>query len=209
MRKIYLVRHGETESNAAGLEQDGTAELSDLGRAQAAVLAMRLRDIPAAALWVSDYVRTKQTIEPFLAMTDLVPQFTPLLRETKRPTQFIGTEYGSSAYLTYRTAAEEHIEDPTWHFEDEENYFDVMKRVDEFFMLVDAQEGDIIAVTHGRFITYLVSYVLLREALSPTLWRQLMRSYVTANTGVTVLGYAEDEAIWRLHTFNDIAHFAE
>lgn len=209
MRKIYLVRHGETDSNASGLVQDGTAELSDRGRAQAVALAMRLRDIPASSLLVSDYIRTRQTVEPFLAMTDLVPEFTPLLRETKRPTQFTGVQHTSDIYQAYLKVADAHIADPSWHFEDEENYHDVMNRVREFFAYVHEREGDIIVVTHGRFITYLVSYVLLREAISPTLWLQLMQSYVTLNTGVTVLGYAQDEAIWRLYTYNDIAHFAE
>ncbi len=209
MKKLYLVRHGETDLNAASVVQDGTSRLSDRGVAQAAALAIRFREIPARTLLVSDYVRTTQTAEPLAKILDLTPQYTPVLRETKRPTQFIGIETTNPYYQAYLEAANAHIADAAWHFEDEENYHDVMHRVREFFAMVEECEGDIVAVTHGRFITFLVSYVLLREELTPQLWLSLLRSYVTANTGITMFGYGEDESIWRLHTFNDIAHFAE
>ncbi len=75
MKKIYLVRHGETDLNVASIVQDGTSQLSERGVAQAAALAVRFREIPARTLIVSDYVRTRQTADPLAKVLGLTPEY--------------------------------------------------------------------------------------------------------------------------------------
>ncbi len=149
MKTLYLVRHGETDDNAAGLIQDSASQLSERGRAEAA------------------------------------------------------------AYLEYARLATEHITDPAWHYADEENFHDIMVRVREVFARLETRSGTTVAVTHGRFITFLVSYALLGDQLTPEVWPTIANGYVTSNTGITVLKFHPEANRWRLHSYNDIAHFAQ
>ena len=59
---IYFVRHGETYNNIKNLI-GGNSELSPKGIEQAKATAELLKDIKFDAIYVSDYIRTRQTAE--------------------------------------------------------------------------------------------------------------------------------------------------
>jgi broad specificity phosphatase PhoE len=209
MRKLFIVRHGQTESNINDLVQGEDSVLSEAGHNQARALANRLKHLSFQHLFVSDYERTKQTVEPLLQKISITPEYTPLLRETKRPTEFIGMSRDSDVYLKYLQLADENIKNPEWHFSDEENFFDVMTRVRTLFARFSSLDGDILTITHGRLIIYIVLYTILGDDISPDDWLRSMHSFNTANTGITVLKYDEKKGRWILDTFNDQAHFAD
>jgi probable phosphoglycerate mutase len=209
MKKIYLVRHGESESNVLNIIQDEKPLLSPAGIKQAEVIAKRLQHLPFNNILISDTRRTRQTAEPILAHTDIVPIYTPLLRELKRPTSVIGLTKKTEIFKIYDSMAQEHSNDPAWHYEDEENFFDVLKRCKDFLNYATELVGDTLAVTHGRFTIFTMMYVLLREKFTPELWFQLKSSIYNDNTGITVLKFDDVNKHWRLETYNDKAHFAE
>ncbi|TRW45967.1 histidine phosphatase family protein [Georgenia yuyongxinii] len=64
--RLILVRHGQTSSNVGGLLDTGApgADLTDLGRRQAAALPAALAEEPVEAVWASTLVRTQQTAAP-------------------------------------------------------------------------------------------------------------------------------------------------
>lgn len=68
--RLLLIRHGQTPSNIGGLLDTGApgADLTDLGRAQAAALPRSVGTEPIDVLYASTLVRTQQTAEP-LALT--------------------------------------------------------------------------------------------------------------------------------------------
>ncbi|MEO1233771.1 MAG: histidine phosphatase family protein [Myxococcota bacterium] len=88
---LLLVRHGQTEWNAANRVQGQTnSDLTELGRAQAEAVAKLLdADAPAVRSWearptvlyASDLDRTQQTAAPISARLDLEPILDPRLRE--------------------------------------------------------------------------------------------------------------------------------
>ena len=208
-KKIYFVRHGETDYNANNLIQDGTSLLSGKGLRQANALAERIRHLSFDHLLVSDYERTRQTVAPLLAHTRVIPEYTALVRETKRPTQFVGQSNSTDEYRAFRALADAHVHDPTWHFEDEENFHDVVLRIRELLTLAVSREGDILVVTHGRFIIFMMLYVILNGELTPDAWLASMHGFTTTNTGITVISFNETYQRWIVTTFNDHAHFAE
>ena len=62
--KIYLVRHGETDWNQAGLLQGQTdIDLNAQGFAQAAEAAERLQDVPFEIAFCSPLIRARHTAE--------------------------------------------------------------------------------------------------------------------------------------------------
>jgi len=78
---IYLIRHGETASNAARVLQFPDTPLSENGLEQARRLGDRLRGHPFARILVSDYARAHQTAEAVNRTTTAALEVTPLLRE--------------------------------------------------------------------------------------------------------------------------------
>lgn len=78
---IFLVRHGETDANAARIMQFPDARLSAIGRQQAERLAIRLAGCGIAHILCSDMERALETAGPIAARTRLPIVVEPLLRE--------------------------------------------------------------------------------------------------------------------------------
>src|SRR5580698_9157027 len=70
---IWLVRHGESTWNVAGLAQghNDVAELTDRGLNQASDAAWQFRDRPVRAIYASDLRRALQTAAAFAAVLEL------------------------------------------------------------------------------------------------------------------------------------------
>lgn len=78
---ILLVRHAETDSNAARVIQVPEAPLSERGRAQATRLAERLTSVGVARILSSDLMRAQMTAEHVHAATGVAIELEPLLQE--------------------------------------------------------------------------------------------------------------------------------
>lgn len=80
-RTLYLVRHGQySRRGRRSAEPDG--ELTGTGRQQAALVGLRLRDVPVDVIHHSTLVRARQTAEVIAAEFPGVPlRPSPLLRE--------------------------------------------------------------------------------------------------------------------------------
>lgn len=82
MITLYLVRHGQTEGNVAGIFQGHLpGVLSAEGRAQAEALREALADIPMDAVISSDLKRCVDTTRITMGERNLPWEQTPLLRE--------------------------------------------------------------------------------------------------------------------------------
>lgn len=81
--QLYLIRHGQTVMNAAHIIDSKApgADLSDLGREQAAGIPARLEGIDFDAIYVSNLVRTHQTAAPLARDRGIEPIEDSRLRE--------------------------------------------------------------------------------------------------------------------------------
>lgn len=78
---IYLIRHGETELNAARVLQRPETPLGPRGREQARRLARHLADVGIAHILASDLARAEETARALEATTGAKLAFEPLLQE--------------------------------------------------------------------------------------------------------------------------------
>lgn len=82
MRRLILVRHGETEWNRVGRYQGfARTSLNERGRWQARQAADRLADWEVGAIYASDLPRAIETAEPIAARLDLPLESLEALRE--------------------------------------------------------------------------------------------------------------------------------
>lgn len=209
MKKIYIVRHGETDTNELDVVSGEQGILSEKGIRQAQSLAKRFEEIDFHHIFTSDYKRAKETASFIAKKNEKVLLDEPLLRELTRPSEFLGKPRTSPEYLAFLDALDSNINNPDWHFSDEENFFDLIKRVNELFTKLENFEGDIVLVSHARMVMTVTMYVLMGKQLTPEVWKAGMRHMVVLNTGITTIVYNEEKQIWKLEMFNDRAHFAD
>ena len=210
MKKVYLVRHGETTYNQQELVQDGETQLTEQGQKQALRVAERLQQLDFAHLVVSDYRRTKQTAEPVIKSTGLEPVYSDLFREVRRPSEFFHTSRHTEEYQSFMKAERENFAaNPNWHFSDEENFVDASNRAQKAFSFLLELEGDVAVITHGHFMRHMAAQIVSGFTLDGPLWQKMNSAFLASNTGIAVLEYFEDTAHWRIVTWNDHAHFAE
>src|SRR5260370_24816786 len=78
---ILLVRHGETDGNAARVLQRPDVPLSDRGLRQAEQLARRLSALGFVGILCSDLLRARMTAAPLAARSGVAIEHSPLLQE--------------------------------------------------------------------------------------------------------------------------------
>jgi broad specificity phosphatase PhoE len=145
---LLLVRHGQSQWNAAGLMQGQTAHvpLTPLGHQQATAAAAELARLRPGALLTSDLLRAVQTAEHCAAATGLAPQTTPALRE-----QAYGVLEGRPSRELWDVVD---WTDPHWSAPGGESLAELHARVAAFLEDLAAEPpADVIAlVTHGDTI---------------------------------------------------------
>lgn len=190
---LVLVRHGETDSNAARVIQVPTATLSEQGRNQAALLADRLTDAGITRIISSDFPRAADTAAMVSRRTGVAVDHDSLLRERDFG-DLIGRSYDSfpSNPLPLDFAPP--------NGESPDAFFGRMARAwDLITGLVADTPGNLLVVTHG-----LVCKALVSKYVDPASVGTVPRSWF--NTSVTEI-YAA--APWAARRVNCIAHLPD
>lgn len=195
--KLVLVRHGQTDSNAAGRFQGQLdIPLNRIGRSQADAVADRLVRLRAARVVTSDLLRAMSTAEVIAAASGLPITVDPRLREID-----VGSWEG-------RTSAEVAAENP-W-FEDALHAGRDFRRSETGETAEEAGErvaGVLreLAAAHPRETTIVVGHGLaLRVGLALFLGLGMEASFVLSglwNCSWTIL---EHNQRWRLLSYNNV-----
>jgi len=150
IERLFLVRHGQTQHNVAGITQGWSdSELTEAGRDQVLRLAQRLASVGATALYSSPLGRALSTAEAIAEATGLPIVMLEDLREMNyggwegRSFLDIRREYEE---LYQRWIADETCACP----EGGESHADVRARVERALASIDSPRP--IVVTHGTAI---------------------------------------------------------
>lgn len=198
--RLILIRHGETDWNAA-LRYQGHAAvpLNDIGRAQARAAGARLRAAGAAALYASDLLRAAETAAILGAAVGLAPQQMPELREID-----VGQWEGLTPEELYRRFPDhmrEFERDPARTVRlGGESYAQLQARALAALTTIQRRHAPgetVLAVSHGGTIRALLCHVIgLDLAHFGRLWLD--------NGSFTELRLGSSG--WRLTRLNDAAH---
>lgn len=212
LKTVYLVRHGQSLHNALPVFQAKDAALSDTGREQAGKMAKRATDLKIDALIASPLPRAKETAQIIGNAMGKDPIYSEIFVERKIPTLIQGKPYEDEQANKLWREWEASFYLPGIHIADGENYDDIVARADLAIAYLNDQVGDsVMVVSHGGLIRTIVARVLMGEALTPELLEKFHNIATIENTGLTVLKYRagfEDDAKWRLHSYNDHSHLA-
>jgi probable phosphoglycerate mutase len=154
---ILLVRHGETDGNAARIMQRADVPLNERGMRQAEQLAQRLSAHGFVHILCSDLLRARMTAAPLSARSGIAVEESPLLQE-RNFGDLRGVPYSELAENPFAPGfAPPNGEDwPTFH----------ARVADAFTFIVSRRRsvnGTLVVVTHGFVCRALVE----RHALLP------------------------------------------
>jgi len=152
--RIFLVRHGESEGNVAGIISDNPARIVNLterGRAQAEAAAEKLRAVPFTHAYASEFARAQQTVHILLRHHACPLQIDARLNERRSgldglPVQVFHDLVGSDPLHTKP--------------EHGESFLEQMERLRDFLDAVAAHHpgGTVLAASHEHPI--LAAYAL-------------------------------------------------
>ncbi len=140
--RIYIVRHGETEENVAGICQGHLpGNLTSREIEQAELLSERLKKEEFEAIYTSDLDRARHTAD-IIARHHSTPIQTADLREFHG-----GSMQGRRKHPGY-----------DWSLvKDRESEEKVKERLKKFLTMISHHEGNILVVTHGAVGSLLIS----------------------------------------------------
>jgi len=203
--KLYFARHGQSIGNLNRVHQNADTPLSELGISQAKELAKRFKSIPLDLILTSHFERAKNTAEIVAKQTKVKLEITELLREIKRPSEIEGKTTSDNIVFSIKEQIKSNLHDPTWHYSDEENTYDLINRAHEFIQTLNQRsETNILAISHSNFIGAVMGVIILGDQLTPQLFKYMEDNIWLHNTGITVLDNSENR--WHLVTWNDNAH---
>lgn len=151
--RLILIRHGQTPSNVADVLDTGEpgADLTDLGRRQAATVPRSLTAERIDVVYASTLVRTQQTAAPLLTQRDLQVRIHPGLREISAGDyEMRGDEEAIYAYLG---AIFGWVDDPHVRVPGGESGHEVWDRYDE--VLAEAERDGVetaVMFSHGAIM---------------------------------------------------------
>lgn len=200
--RVYLVRHGLTVSNQSGTIQGFDDPLSETGHAQAKILAERAAQLSFSTLLSSDMPRARDTAGYIATRVQKPVEFLPLLREIEADPDLVGRPFSEYADTWWTEPATLDTHRPPWGSSARTQ----IERARQVLDHIRSLDTDVLAVTHGAFLSILVTVAMWENPTIDTLWG-VYRKFTRSNTGITVLSYGgEDNKIWRLVTWNDHAH---
>jgi 2,3-bisphosphoglycerate-dependent phosphoglycerate mutase len=196
--RVFLIRHGESESNAGLPSADpGSAPLTPDGHRQARQIARVLADVPALIV-TSPYLRARQTAQPTISRFPAagcqewpVQEFTYLAGLHGRNSTATERQPYARAYWDQ---ADPHHASPG-----AESFTGLISRTADFLDRLSAQRSGPVAVfTHGLFMRA-VAWSLLTGITTPghdemRSFRRFASSYLIPNGGVIELRQAGHDA---------------
>ncbi len=209
MKRVYFVRHGETDSNVDGMFRGRAAQLTEAGKAQAAQVGERLKRLGVETLISSDYPRAEETATIIGEHAGLTHTPSALFGEWREPSSF-GQKHktdplvakGLEAIVAAHHEGDGHF---VWH--DEESFPAMRERAEEALALLAQQGTDRIAVvSHGGFLQVLMGTIVLGDDFSASAFERFMQQFAVHNCSIT-FAVLLPEGGWKLVTWNDRAHF--
>ncbi|KIY71066.1 phosphoglycerate mutase-like protein [Cylindrobasidium torrendii FP15055 ss-10] len=199
--RVYLVRHGETESNRQEIVQGQLdTALNEQGLNQAKILGLALKDIPFDLGYSSDLSRASKTAEIILSHHPKVP----LLQRAQLRERHLGQLQGKT-YAEKRAAVNIN-NDPTAEAGDV-----FLKRGLEWWdeMVTEAAQvgaANVLAVSHGGFISTLVKGLLRNGKVTSEMADGGQNLWKCWNCSITSIDIDLETAAATLIKYGDTAH---
>jgi probable phosphoglycerate mutase len=209
MKRVYFVRHGETEGNLNRFFQFPDTPLSDAGHKGAQAVAQRFKNVEVDLLVASPFKRTQQTAQYISDVLQLPIETKDEFHERWMATTVRGKLLDSAEGKAYRSTYLDNFFNPDCTLDGFETFSEVLQRMRSGVgFLEESDRQNIVVVSHGNFLVSLGAYLLLNKSDNLESNAMVTKSLARmSNVGITEFTFEDDT--WKLFTWNDHAHFAE
>ena len=212
MKKIYFVRHGQSEGNTGSIRQTKDSSLTDIGVRQSEFVAKRISKLPIEKVISSTMTRAEKTAQIIEKEISKEIIYSNLFVERRRPSEQYGIPKDDPVALEAERLILENFTNTEYHYSDEENFLDLKARAEKALdFLSKIPEENILVVTHGYILKVFMAYAIFGEKLTADECNTFIKSFQMHNTGITLFSYKEDSLNnkWHIRTWNDVAHLDE
>jgi broad specificity phosphatase PhoE len=199
LKKLYIIRHGETEPNRQHIIQGSglDAPLNETGIRQAADFFLAYRHVPFDAVYTSALIRTWQSVDGFLKKG--IPHF-PMkdLNEISWGLKD-GTRIDSSEQKIYNSMLSDWragLLDRSFEKGESPNTVAIRMKL-AMNILMDSDFKTILMCIHGRALRILLCILLKRNLAE-------MESFIHSNLCLYILSF--DGQSWTIELENDTHH---
>lgn len=202
-KKIYIIRHGETEYNKLGMVQGSgiDASLNETGQKQGLKFFEKFKSIPFDKVYVSKLKRTKETVNGFIQMG--IPFEVVLGLEEISWGEQEGVAFTPETSTIYQQTTKKWIDgEIDIKINGGESPVEVVQRQKPAmkYILEKNNESTILICSHGRAIRILLTWLLDRPLSE-------MDKFPHRNTGLYILNY--DGNSFTVDVFNDSTHLED
>ncbi|MBP2324176.1 broad specificity phosphatase PhoE [Kibdelosporangium banguiense] len=187
MTRVWLIRHGESESNIGRTSAEpAMIPLTEFGRQQAQQVTLAFAR-PPALIVTSPYLRARQTAQPTVERFPDVPYEQWPVQEFT----YLGELHGKATTAKERepfVRAYWDRGDPGFALGGAESFNDLRGRVQDLLdRLSQTPKGPVAVFTHGHFMRAMVWTVLSGGSMQD--FRRFAESYIVPNCGVIELRF--------------------
>ena len=203
---LYFARHGETNSNLQKNVVSFSDRLTDNGCKQAQKIAERISNISIDIILASPHKRAMETAKIISKKINKDIQKVSLLGEKKWPREIEGKSLKDpEVEKVFDLLKEKNATNPTWHYSDEENFFDIKKRAELFIEYISKLTyPNILIISHEYFIKMVIATMMHGDHLSYEIFRKFFHFTSLGNTSLTLC--EKEGNAWKLVTLNDQQH---
>jgi len=209
MKRIYFIRHGESEGNIGQIRQTKSTSLTNKGHKQVALVAKRCKDLAIDSIICSSMNRAKETADIILKKISKPIEYSDIFIERRRPSVLSGKAKDDPISLQAEAEIDEKFHIPNFRFSDEENFDDLNCRAgDALDFLIKQKNDDILVITHGFFLRIIIAKIIFQNNLTGVECKRFIDVLETNNTGITIVEYDKTLANnpWGVRVWNDHAH---
>lgn len=176
---VFLVRHGQTLLNQNNTHQYSSTPLSERGLHEAEHIAEYLRESKIDAIYSSPLTRAKQTAEVISRVSGKKIIFLDELKEVKKPSAIEGKSHDDPAIQQIKQGIKDNFSYKNWHHSDEENFWDIQRRVSHLIKLVEGKrEGNILLLAMESLLKCFFLFVYSRKNLLRRNFLPFMNIYI-------------------------------
>lgn len=208
MKKVYFVRHGESEGNVNKTHQSKSTPLTEIGQSQAKIVALRFSRIQASLIIASPCLRAQQTAQAIASKNNLQIETSELFTEKRGPSELVGVAHQSEHSKQVRGEIGMHSfeQDGNWRHSDEETVREFADRANQALAFLSARpEENLIVVCHSLILHMIFAKILAPNSNLKDLYT-INDNFKIANTSISVAVYDEEKQSWSVDCLNDYSH---
>lgn len=165
MKKVYLLRHGESDVNINNVWETRESDLTERGQLQSKLKSKELERLSINVIISSSMKRAISSAKIISEVIKQNVEISALFDERRQPSEMLNKEKDNPKIIEIYNTIKESFYSASFRYSDEENFNDLKERVKRILKyLSNRPEDTILVVTHGFLIRFICAYIIFGDS---------------------------------------------